>query len=59
MTTKEKIGNSFGLFDLDKTGNISLANLTEVAKEIGEDMTSEELQEMLSVMNGGNVDNET
>ena len=36
------------MFDDDDTGNINLANLKRVARELGETMTAEELEEMLS-----------
>ena len=38
---------AFRLFDDDETGFITLKNLRRVAKEIGENMTDEELQEMI------------
>ena len=38
---------AFRLFDDDETGRISFRNLKRVAKELGEDMTDEELQEMI------------
>ena len=35
------------LFDDDETGKITFRNLKRVAKELGENMTDEELQEMI------------
>lgn len=46
--TPEGINRIFDLFDEEKKGVISLKNLKKVAKELGESMTDEELQEMLS-----------
>merc|ERR1719265_2119619 len=44
---KDEILKAFRLFDDDETVNTSLKNLKRVAKELGERMTDEELQEMI------------
>uniref|UniRef100_A0A8C2YNJ7 Centrin-4-like n=2 Tax=Chinchilla lanigera TaxID=34839 RepID=A0A8C2YNJ7_CHILA len=45
---KEEILKAFKLFDDDNTGSITLNNIKRVAKELGENLTDNELQEMLS-----------
>ena len=45
--TREDIQKVFRLFDDDETGKITFRNLKRVAKELGENMTDEELQEMI------------
>uniref|UniRef100_A0A8C4MQQ5 EF-hand domain-containing protein n=1 Tax=Equus asinus TaxID=9793 RepID=A0A8C4MQQ5_EQUAS len=44
---KEEILKAFKLFDDDGTGSITLTNIKRVAKELGENLTDDELQEML------------
>merc|ERR1712086_725708 len=46
-TPRVDIERVFKLFDNDRTGEISLDNLKRVASELGEEVSNEELQEMV------------
>ena len=44
---RAELKQAFRLFDDDETGKITFKNLKRVAKELGENMTDEEIQEMI------------
>lgn len=50
----QELENAFQLFDVDGDQQISFQDLKTVAKELGEDMTDEELKEMIAGANKGN-----
>jgi len=49
----QELENAFKLFDIDGDMEISFDDLKKVAVELGEDMTDEELKEMIAGANKG------
>ena len=52
----QELENAFELFDVDNDGQISFEDLKAVAMELQEDMTDEELREMIAGANKGDRD---
>ena len=46
--TKEDIMHVFNLFDHDASGKITIEDLRRVAEELGEEITDDELRNMIS-----------
>ncbi len=51
--SQQELDKAFELFDLNKDGQISFEELKRVAEDLGEDMTDEELREMVAGANKG------
>ena len=52
----QELENAFKLFDIDGDMEINFSDLKKVAIELGEDMTDEELREMIAGANKGDRD---
>ena len=57
VNQKEDLERTFKLFDIEHDGIMSLDNLQRVAKELGEDVTEEELKEIIARGSVNNPDN--
>ncbi len=51
--SQQELDKAFDLFDLNRDGAIGFDELKQVAAELGEDMTDEELREMIAGANKG------
>ena len=47
--TKEEIDRVFKLFDKDRNGTLEADDLSRVCKELGEDMTEEDIREVIMI----------
>ena len=52
--SSQELENAFELFDLDRDGRISFSELKQVAEDLKESMTDEELREMIGGANKNN-----
>lgn len=47
-SSKSELGRVFKLFDTDSTDFISMSNLKAISEEVGDNLTEEELQDVLN-----------